>query len=472
MQKIPLLTSRKEIEIKSIGGQTIFDFHRQVQRVLKSEFPGQGMDVFFSEPVVNENKGEVSWYTQLAGDIVPVTQLSEQDKVLLYAQLNKAYTKIKTLVGKLQTAGGEYSSGAVALSNMLICPNLEKSLFLVNGKPVLTQWGCIPFGTDPKNYDIIIQGKRSFERTLPVLEDIVPPPIQNEINISEPPVVSENKPAEASAELPPVDQNEEPIAQPNPEIEILKTEKLFFPWRLLILSILTLLLLLGLLTHPYPTNQSNLIAQLRSQINDMWGKIATKSAVCFPAAPPSINGQLDPLQPSSPQSTPAEMPEITQPTTPNLSQEDIHNRLTQESVIEGKNGNISLAWMGVSDLDLSVQEPSGSTIDFSYRISSNGGALDIDANGCTNNGACNNMDRPIENVSYNTLMAKGHYKVYVNLYNSKLSRDNSTPVDYSVSVTLDGHAKVYPGSFLLKDMVCSTTCHSNGLKLVAEFDIN
>ena len=475
MQKLPLITSRKLIEIKSIGGQSIFDFYRQVQRVLKSEYPGVGLENLFAEPVLNENKGEVSWFTQLPGKIISITELSNVEATKLIAQLADANSKIKKLISKLQGSGGQYSTGAIALQNMLVCPDLEQSLFSANGQIVLTQWGCIPYGTDPKNFDIVIQGQKIIARELPTVEELMAPSLSvienNQVSSKSEAIGEEsNIIGEESKKI------TETIDERVPETATVKTKRSFFPWRTVTLLAMLLFSLFSLPIYGHFGNQAELIRQLHSQIDSEWIKISNKSAVCFPAIQPSVTAQTPPTNLiQDPITSPLQIDNSTTNTpalpAPSLTSEEIHDRLNQESVTEGKNGNISLAWSGTADLDLIVKEPTGFVVDYTHRVSPSGAALDIDANGCAN-GSCTNMDRPVENISYNVNMPKGRYQVYVNLFTSKANKSSSASISFAVAVKIDNQSKIYNNLISLNDMICNPLCHSNSPLLVAEFEIH
>lgn len=60
MNKLPITTQKKNVEIKAINGQQVFDLREQIINILSRDAdPGLVQD-FFAEPVVNEVKGEVS----------------------------------------------------------------------------------------------------------------------------------------------------------------------------------------------------------------------------------------------------------------------------------------------------------------------------------------------------------------------------------------------------------------------------
>lgn len=92
---------------------------------------------------------------------------------------------------------------------------------------------------------------------------------------------------------------------------------------------------------------------------------------------------------------------------------------------------VTLRWTGDADLDLHVVDPNDEEIWFANAQSASGGELDVDANG-----SCEGLARPVENVYWPIGRAPaGTYEVYVQYYQLC---DVTAPVDYEVTITLDG----------------------------------
>jgi hypothetical protein len=89
-----------------------------------------------------------------------------------------------------------------------------------------------------------------------------------------------------------------------------------------------------------------------------------------------------------------------------------------------------LAWDYKDDLDFHMYEPSNEHIYFSSRRSSNGGMLDVDANGCDGM-----RDDPVENIFYGDRkrMRDGVYTLEVNNYNRR-----SDGVGFEIEIEFDG----------------------------------
>jgi hypothetical protein len=93
---------------------------------------------------------------------------------------------------------------------------------------------------------------------------------------------------------------------------------------------------------------------------------------------------------------------------------------------------VTLRWQGHANLNLHVTDPNGEAIWFGKAQSTSGGILDVDANG-----ACEGFAQPVEIVDWPSGTApSGTYEVRVIYFEAC---DNRTPVDYEVTITLDGN---------------------------------
>ena len=94
---------------------------------------------------------------------------------------------------------------------------------------------------------------------------------------------------------------------------------------------------------------------------------------------------------------------------------------------------ISIAWLGLTDLDLHVIEPDGNHIYYSNKWGS-GGKLDLDMNGLDRS-----SEKPAENVIYTNKesMLEGYYEAYVHTFNVK----RTSPEGFEAEIECQG--KVY-----------------------------
>ena len=96
----------------------------------------------------------------------------------------------------------------------------------------------------------------------------------------------------------------------------------------------------------------------------------------------------------------------------------------------------SLIWENRNDLDLHIITPAGEEIDFSNKISSCGGELDVDRN------VRGETTEPVENIRWaKGLAKKGNYKVFVRNYNYKES--DTAPFPFKVEIVNGQEIKTY-----------------------------
>jgi len=96
---------------------------------------------------------------------------------------------------------------------------------------------------------------------------------------------------------------------------------------------------------------------------------------------------------------------------------------------------ITLRWYSTVDLDLSVADPSGDSIDFGHKVSASGGELDRDANWPCDTGT----STPVENVFWPPGGAPaGHYRVTVT-YRGGCGAPGPQP--FELLIRLDGEVR-------------------------------
>lgn len=92
---------------------------------------------------------------------------------------------------------------------------------------------------------------------------------------------------------------------------------------------------------------------------------------------------------------------------------------------------VSLQWSSNADFDLHVFEPSGTEIYYGNRTASDGGTLDVDANG----GCDNETTSPVENVYWSNPPAAGQYRAEAKLFGLC---GTSPPQDFVITVKVNG----------------------------------
>lgn len=278
MSRLPITTKRRDIDVKIISGQSIFDLYQQIQIILKRESPE--LSNFFAEPLVNSVRGEINWNTRAIGSIKPASDFSNSEWELALKQLKSNATFINEIATKLENPGRSQSSGTQALQAMLMTPDLAKSLFLVGNELVLTQWGCHEFGTDAKNADLFEQIEKQPKKSEPIepqqIQEI--PPSEN-VGASPNHLVSEPNSA-LKADSPSASSEQQTI--PLDPQSTIQTYSSIFLWRWLILLLLLILLLTGLIWKYWTNHAADNEAILRTEITELWSTLDKKIQECLP----------------------------------------------------------------------------------------------------------------------------------------------------------------------------------------------
>lgn len=174
---------------------------------------------------------------------------------------------------------------------------------------------------------------------------------------------------------------------------------------------------------------------------------------------------------------------ITVPIAP-PAETEMQRRLKNMGAQSGE-VQVSLAWDGPNDLDLSCIEPGGVLIDGYNQQSPSGGFLDLDmnmtdaglmtaqanaklterGNSLTNNHRSGTSNTPVENIVWGVGKVRvGHYKVFVHHFCNKAQTD-STP--YWIEVKAQGRTKRFSGNVGREDFATNLV----DPKLVYEFDV-
>lgn len=126
---------------------------------------------------------------------------------------------------------------------------------------------------------------------------------------------------------------------------------------------------------------------------------------------------------------------------------DITDSIKERVKAAGGNVNgvfrVSLAWFNSDDLDLSLREPSRDTIYYGNRSSTQGGQLDIDANGMR----ITNSKDPVENIFYTSerQVREGSYDVIVNQFSRRenVNKGFTLQVEYKGEIFNFAHNDVF-----------------------------
>jgi hypothetical protein len=463
MARLPITTQRRDIDVRVVYGQSIFELYQQIQRLLQNEAPE--LTHFFAEPIVNAVRGEIGWNTRAAGSIRPVSNLSAEEWQRITLRLKHNCGLINQLIGRMEQAGRGNTSGTEALKSMLMTPDLKSSLFLVGDELVLTQWGCYTFGTEAKHADLFEQIDRQPIKTVsppvefPPVDETPPEPPTIPPHDPQPPVSqaapepTDSKTPEQEPEKKPDDKPtpvDEPPVEP-PEEEVIA--KRSYLWRWLVLLLLLLLLILGILWKYWHSHGNALVekeAALRSEITELWTSIDKKARECGLISPATTDAG----------------------SAPAISDTEIDNRRAENDVNPNSTASVSLAWSDKSDLDLVVHQPDGGLVFFGPCKGSSCGTLDVDANRCTAMSGCvSGTDRPLENISWNGPMVPGKYVVAVHMYSANALPTALKSIPFTVQVNKDGKSTKYTGQFRPEEMRCTDLCRAEARRF-AEFTID
>jgi hypothetical protein len=456
MARLPLITLRRDIDVRVVNGQSIFELYQQIQILLQRE--SSELANFFAEPIVNAIRGEIAWNTRVVGNPRLAANLSSAEWSQVSQLLNKKIELVNQLLLKLEKAGLGNSASSEALRGMLMTPNIKESLFQIGEDLVLAQWGCYEFGTDARSADLYEQIERLPKITLPTAWEAINPPVQSLSPEELPPTVTEVTPSTTpppipnATELPP-ETNDLGESSPIPTSEHpqVVAEPRSRLWRWLLLLILLLLLLIGIFWKYFQTNGPSSEAVLRAEIAELWQKVDKKARECGL------------IPPSSGDSSAANQVPVTN--------EEFKDRQNENSINPGSKLNVSLAWRDRADLDLYVKQPDGQIVFFKPCTSADCGTLDVDANRCDPRYPCDNLkERPLENISWSTKMQRGKYIILVGLYSQNRPSSEIQAVPFTVQVTKDGKPVTYQGIFRREDMNCTDICSANP-RPITEFTI-
>ena len=473
MARLPITTQRKDIDVRVVLGQSIFDLYQQIQHIVQRETPA--LSHFFAQPIINAVRGEITWNTRAVGPIKSAKDFSPDEWQSARQKLKDYQTQLNSLIQEFEKPGKKHTTASQALRSMLMTPDLNDSLFQVGNDLVLTQWGCYKFGTDAQSADLFEQIDKQKPKALPP-ED---PALQEVPALAEelPPTdttsnIQNTSDSPKSAEQPLVEKAtppDEPLPQTPPEDdpppeEIIEVQESYvdeaespFFWRWLLLLILLLLLIFGFLWHYWEKHGAQSEAALKAEVAALWDAVDKKAKECglppFQRPPPAV---------------------VNEPPTDGnqISPDEIRDRRSENNVNPNAKVNVSLAWSNQSDLDLYVQQPNGDLVFYKPCTSSNCGLLDVDSNRCTAllQITCSLTDRPLENITWKNEMPLGKYQVMVGLFSINNQSSNMNPIPFTVQITKDGKQEVFQGVIEPQEIKCEERC-SSPKKQITEFTI-
>lgn len=407
MKRLNRTTPFKSVRVRGVYGQTILDMHQQLTRLLDKRRPGLG-DVL-AQPSVNKARGEILWYARGEGEVRGWDDLTPAEQEDLRVRLVAERAEIEAVAAAMQASDDRDKAADAAgfLKALTLDALPPESLFLVGGRPVVTDWGCEPVERP--------------SRLVPLTA----------VAAAAPPPMPEPEPAPEPRPLPEAAAAAAPVAE---AVVVRRPAPAWWGWLRFLLLLLLLLLLFAVLLRgctpiglsaPFPTLGGMLPPMpgvvtpdllereqaLRGEIADLGGALSDQALTCSAPAP--------------------EAPAADAPT------EDA--RLAREGGSKGVL-NVSLIWDNYNDLDLVVTPPDGQMIYFENKNGASGGFLDIDMN------AGNRRDRaPIENIKWEESAPPGEYTVEVLLYEVAPETGSQPTTPFTVTVTRDGQSETYDG---------------------------
>jgi len=454
MARLPLITQRRDIDVRVVYGQSIFELFQQTQNLLQREAPE--LLNFFAEPIVNAVRGEIAWNTRAVGVPRCADSLSSEEWAQTSQLFSQKIESVRQVIGRLEKAKSGNSIGMEALRGMLLTPNLRESLFLVGKDLVLTQWGCYRFGTDARSSDLFEQIERQHK--------IVPSlPLDSESGTHrETPLTPPERPIPPAAEAPSPPLEADIVSPPSRIQEQPKTVGIVNEgpvgavhrsrfWRWLLLFLLLLLLVIGILWKSIRGTYGSSESALRAEVAELREKVDKKARECG-LLPTTSGNSTAAIQPS-------------------VSNEEFRERQNESNIQPGSKVNVSLAWNDPADLDLYVEQPDGQIVYFKPCTTMSCGRLDVDANRCDLRFPCTDLkERPLENISWPDKMSKGKYVILVGLYSTNRPTTETHPVAFTVQVTKDEKPITYQGIFRREEISCKESC-SVDPRRIAEFNI-
>jgi hypothetical protein len=377
------------LRFRSVAGQRVVELYQQLSMTLARQLSAEDPKIksLYARPSINRRQGVVEWITDLPANTVSrFADLDEATQQGVIAQLQSLLSLVGTAQGK---AGGDQAGLFGVLGEY---PRAE-DIYVVDGQPVLINWGCEP--------------REGTTETVGLFNAL------------------------PSAPLPPPPPKPAPLPDPAPDPETVYVKnRRSWAWLWPLLLLLLLFLLLAFLvrgcerfgfTPPMP----NLMGALPSlDVSIPAPRIELEQ---------NLRAEIDGLNLQLRESVTACTPE---PVT------DADERLLQHGSSAGV-VNVALTWNNRHDLDLMVVDPNGEKIYFRNKRSSSGGYLDIDMNAS----ARQRTAQPIENIKWEgDEPPTGTYQVFVIFYDQNADDRGIDPTPFTLSISVRDAKEEVSGS--------------------------
>lgn len=165
--------ARLEAEPFTAGDSPIA--HDELVNLLRTQL-SPAVASLFAKPKAADG-GLVEWYSDLNGQPVPVSQLPPGEAAQVQRLLEERITAIQQLAARLESQGGEGARQAALLRQAVQYPD-TRTLYSLNGQPVLTFWGYRLAGSAPVGAVPLAAGAVGAAATLaPNRADAAAPPL-------------------------------------------------------------------------------------------------------------------------------------------------------------------------------------------------------------------------------------------------------------------------------------------------------
>jgi Mg-chelatase subunit ChlD len=128
------------------GAPATAERHARLTALIRRHLP-QVAAATFAAPLRREDAGVVEWYTELAGQPVPLALLPAAERDAARALLADRLRSVDDLAGRLG-ADGSQAEDAAELRRALSFPG-EEAVYVIGGQPVVTFWGHRAPGAPP-----------------------------------------------------------------------------------------------------------------------------------------------------------------------------------------------------------------------------------------------------------------------------------------------------------------------------------
>jgi hypothetical protein len=421
-------------EERVVAGRQVRELYPHLQSALQ-DFPNlQGL---FAEPRFERDEVETHWHTQGREHEGPLTDQSPDVQDAAKSSIRVAIGQIKALVDENRRTGTSYGQDtADILDASLLIPD-DRSIHIVDGKPVIASWGRSRIGESVKNtllYDI--SGYPDVEEDSPI--------------------GTEDPTAH------PADPTPGTVQEDGEDHQIRVWPAATGPWLVPVLWSLSALVFAMLLwlylahcaflklgsntwlgnycTAPQNATDPTIIA-LEERLRQLEREYDRRDAVCTapegdipfdvpPPGPVDPPGGVLPLDPPGPLDTTDPLGTTEEP----LPQEPVTD---SEVRIEEQGGalgsiNIILTWNNTDDLDLHVTCPNGERIYHGNKTAC-GGTLDLD-----DNFIGDRTETPAENIVFAQTPGDGRYSIRVRRSRDDEPFEAGTPFQLDVIGTRNG----------------------------------